>query len=326
MKYDTVEICLWNLCNADCPMCLYSCNPSSQGKLEPDIVRDIIKQAGTDERITKVVLTGGEPFLDKDFILEILHLGMVNGLYMICLTNGFWCENFQETYAFLRELKRNGLREIITSVDAYHRSFVDGHHIKNLLAALRELDIPSQVTVTLDQYNSANTFGYLKELDRWLCDTRVVFGRALPYRFHRPSACQGTCLLGGRGDKLRCNVGSTLYVHYDGDVYGCCFMPLSNNNDLVLGSVYRDSLSTILNTGGTNLFMNYLLMEQLPALFDYLKHAGHEVDRAYAGGCDFCIGSISDESCWKSIVPLLKQKEAAIARFIYLRERYSVHS
>jgi len=142
-------------CNCACTFCYYSCSPDRGGLMPVDMALDawqsLIDLAGSS---AKVHLTGGEPFLYWDRLLEILEAAQTRGLGRIDMveTNGFWAENDRIVLDRLRVLDRLGLNRLKISCDPFHQEFVDINTVGRLVSLADKFLGPERVLVRWRDY------------------------------------------------------------------------------------------------------------------------------------------------------------------------------
>jgi MoaA/NifB/PqqE/SkfB family radical SAM enzyme len=115
-------------CNAACEFCYYHCSPQKGGLMPVEtalaVWRSLKVLAG--ER-AKIHLTGGEPFLCWEHLVDILEEGGGQGLGQVDLieTNGFWATSDSLVQDHLQCLKSLGVQRLKVSVDPFHQEYVD---------------------------------------------------------------------------------------------------------------------------------------------------------------------------------------------------------
>ncbi|CUP53798.1 radical SAM protein [Bacteroides thetaiotaomicron] len=136
-------------CNAACKNCCFSCNPSIKARLSVKDMKEYIDQALNfyASSLKVLVLTGGESFLLKDDLVEILEYGSSKGLVTRVVTNGYWAQSYQKAYNTLLNLREHGLKEINYSTGDDHQEWVPYENIVNGCIAAMDLNLTCVVNV-----------------------------------------------------------------------------------------------------------------------------------------------------------------------------------
>jgi len=122
-------------CNAACEFCYYTCSPQKNGLMPVDMAISAWKPlkilAGEN---AKIHLTGGEPFLYWDHLLQILEQAEKQNLGKIDLieTNGFWATDEKIIKQRLKTLDALGMERLKISTDPFHQEFIDIEPIRRL--------------------------------------------------------------------------------------------------------------------------------------------------------------------------------------------------
>jgi len=142
-------------CNCACRFCYYNCSPERGGLMPVDTVigawQSLKKIAGDNARIH---ITGGEPFLCWDHLLEILTEAEKQNLTPLDMieTNGFWAKSESIITRRLKALDRLGMRRLKVSTDPFHLEFVDIEPVRRLAEIGTALLGPSRLLVRWRKY------------------------------------------------------------------------------------------------------------------------------------------------------------------------------
>ena len=142
-------------CNAACEFCYYHCSPQKAGLMPVETCiaawRSLKVLAG---QAARVHLTGGEPFLYWDHLLDILHAGTEQGLGPVDLveTNGFWATDERLVEERLNALVALGVRRFKVSIDPFHQEYVDLKPARRLARLAERVFGPARVLVRWEQY------------------------------------------------------------------------------------------------------------------------------------------------------------------------------
>lgn len=145
-------------CNAACRFCYYHCGPEAGGLMAVETAvaawAALRRLAG---ETAKVHLTGGEPFLVFERLLEICEqaqrLGLGGADYVE--TNAGWVTDQAEARRRLKALDAAGLRRLKISWDIFHEEFIPVEKVRFLTHAAREVLGSDRVLVRWEKYLDA---------------------------------------------------------------------------------------------------------------------------------------------------------------------------
>src|SRR3989304_3220701 len=142
-------------CNCACEFCYYNCSPDKGGLMPVDTAinawRSLKILAGEQARVH---LTGGEPFLYWERLIEILEQAKEEGLTPCDLieTNGFWAESDKIAAERLEVLDNLGVRRFKISTDPFHQEYVHAEVVRRLAKIAKEILGPQRVLVRWEKY------------------------------------------------------------------------------------------------------------------------------------------------------------------------------
>jgi MoaA/NifB/PqqE/SkfB family radical SAM enzyme len=142
-------------CNAECEFCYYNCSPKQGGLMPVEMVISCwksLKELAGDE--TKIHITGGEPFLYWEHLVEILQEAKKHNLGPVDMieTNGFWATDegiIKDRLKLLDELRINRLK---ISCDPFHQEYVDIDLVRRLAQSAKELLGENRILVRWEKY------------------------------------------------------------------------------------------------------------------------------------------------------------------------------
>ncbi len=142
-------------CNASCEFCYYNCSPEKNGLMPVDMAVSAwqsLKVLAGDK--ARVHITGGEPFLYWDRLVEILQEGKRQELGPLDMveTNGFWATDEGIIKERLKILDELGMHRLKISCDPFHQEYVDIEPVKRLAGIARELFGEKRVLVRWEKY------------------------------------------------------------------------------------------------------------------------------------------------------------------------------
>jgi len=142
-------------CNCACEFCYYNCNPDKGGLMPVDTAVNAwqsLKVLAGDN--AKIHITGGEPFLYWDHLLEILEQAQKQNLGKVDLieTNGFWATSDKIVTQRLKRLDELGMNRFKVSTDPFHQQYVDIEPVRRLAQIAAEMLGSERVLVRWQKY------------------------------------------------------------------------------------------------------------------------------------------------------------------------------
>jgi MoaA/NifB/PqqE/SkfB family radical SAM enzyme len=142
-------------CNAKCEFCYYNCSPEQDGLMPVDMAIGAwksLRELGGDG--AKIHITGGEPFLYWEHLVEILREAKKNNLGPADMieTNGFWAINEEIIKERIKILDELGMSRLKISCDPFHLEYVDIELVKRLANVAKELLGQDRVLVRWEKY------------------------------------------------------------------------------------------------------------------------------------------------------------------------------
>jgi MoaA/NifB/PqqE/SkfB family radical SAM enzyme len=142
-------------CNAECEFCYYNCSPKQGGLMPVEMVlncRRSLKNLAGDT--AKIHITGGEPFLYWEHLVEILKEVQKSNLGPVDMieTNGFWATEEEIIKDRLKTLDKLGMNRLKISCDPFHQEYVDIESVRRLARIAKELLGEGRVMVRWEKY------------------------------------------------------------------------------------------------------------------------------------------------------------------------------
>ena len=141
-----VALMLTRRCNMTCGHCSVASGPQVQGEPEAAELLDYLRQAAA-AGVRSVQLTGGEPMLREQVVLQLLRECRRLGLAAAMTTNGFWGSTLSDARRRLKALRRAGLGLLTVSYDRYHAEFQDPQPILNIARSAEALNFPMNINI-----------------------------------------------------------------------------------------------------------------------------------------------------------------------------------
>jgi MoaA/NifB/PqqE/SkfB family radical SAM enzyme len=282
-------------CNATCAHCSKSYGPHRTehlGKLE--IFRLMDQAVEIDDGLPLAFdLTGGEPFIDFELLLEIVSHGSRLGAQISCVTNAFWARNDDVTRSKLTGLRDSGLTLLSVSVSRFHQRYVSVDRVRRALAVASELGIDTELKGAVTRTDLKP--GGLR--DTWknaLSADWVSIFPILPHLRDSESLPEEEFYREPGLPQQRCP-GDMVCVDFDGLARSCCTLGYGDPF-LVVGNVHSMPLQKI-HEKFSHAGKQRILRESGPIEFARgVVAAGlaHRLRASYAGPCDLCLHIQSD--------------------------------
>lgn len=209
------------------------------------------------KEIGVVVLTGGECFLDMDYLLTLIR--HINSYNLVCrvVTNGFWATSKEHAINILTKCKEAGLTEINFSTGDDHLEYIPLDYVKNGIDAAVKLNLTVVVNIESGKDRIFNVDEFVKDeqISKLLTSDGISLPRltiingvwmpftqeALPFLppldkeiFH-PS-------------KDRCkNLFTAITISPTNRLLACCGLPVTYLKHLDLGNLAHHSITTLYN-------------------------------------------------------------------------------
>ena len=286
--HNNVVISFTNKCTANCDICCMNSSINNNERLSNEIVISAIDETA-DMGIKVLLFSGGEPLLYYDDLLMFLSRSKKHNMIVSLNTNAYWCNNYDDAKEKMLKLRRNGLANIITSLDIFHNKFISVNNIKIFLKAAKDTGLRPILNLC-GGYDQADQgiIELLKEVGSLLYNVDLRFfpvsfvGRAaqnldnhkLKYTY--------------RIDDIRCDAYQTIHILSNGNVCACC-CELNKEEPFVLGNLYDNSLSSIVNSYRKCVPYNLVLKKGFRWIAERVKSIIPDLlEIEYNNPCEFC--------------------------------------
>lgn len=270
-------------CNLHCPHCFVSRNPK---KLDSKTAITFLESCkGTD--IYKIGFSGGEPFLNLDFMLEVISWAYKNDFcFDQIMTNGDWWKTEEELLSTLRQIQDAGYDgNIGLSYDGFHNQDFDriktfarsvnhifGEESLNVQAVAdpsstpeQDTKLESELNILAEEYTAEV---YILPQTFQAADSRAWQSK----KWFKEDYCEGP--------------GQILFVHATGDIAPCCGFA-NENPALFIGNINTDTFDTLIKKACENKMVNICyntgLLKEAKMLYKEGKLPGITGDI-----CSFC--------------------------------------
>ncbi len=292
--WNSAGLLLTYKCNCRCEFCYYNCSPKQDGLMPTAIAigawQSLKNLAGD---TAKIHITGGEPFLYWEEMLQILKGAKKQKLGPVDMieTNGFWATDDETIRQRLKILDELGVRRLKISCDPFHQEYVNIEAVRRLAELAVEMLGTERVLVRWQKYLE-NPIP-MKDLPENLRDRQYMSAM-------KDYPCRFTGRAGGRlaelvaseplealtGKNCRGSFLSAKGVHIDpyGNIFSgtCSGIIIANVKQISLEDIWKEFhpaknelIETLFNNGPAGLLKK-------------AEGKGYKPSGLYAGKCHLC--------------------------------------
>lgn len=291
LHFEAAVIELTSKCNAHCGICYQSSGPVANiasPEVDLDTYKRVLGEIIKIEAIEPYIhLAGGEVMLFQDKTLNLISYAKKIGFLGIAITtNGFWGEDSDSARCIAKALRESGLTRIEVSWDYWHKDYISGESIKNVVSACKENNIETTLRMlTTTQHSVEESIKLLPMATFEICDC-IVSGPVLPIgrackelnarEFWGESNLHSTChamlnfTIQSTGEVSPCCAGF--------DATGCNFF--GNVNDCTSIGIYKRMNNSLL--------LRALVFYGPGALVQLLENQERYYTKKYTSMCDLC--------------------------------------
>ena len=188
IKLKGISFILTYQCNLDCAHCFFSHDSRKGCVLGPTTVKNCLDDIQDIFHLEWLHVTGGEPFLFQNSLMEIIKIGKDHGISNIgTVTNAFWATSRDIAIRLLDKFKDAGLTGLCVSADSFHQAYIPLERIKNAIHAMKYLNLNGHSFVVScfigptkrDSPQDKKTLAILEELKDFGIPLAEVFVRPL---------------------------------------------------------------------------------------------------------------------------------------------------
>lgn len=245
-------------CSAACSNCCFECSPQRKEKLPLQTALTHIDNAiSTFKEIGVVVLTGGECFLDLEYLLTLIR--HIHSLNLVCrvVTNGFWAKSKEIALNILTQCKEAGLNEINFSTGDDHLEYVPLECVKTGIDAASKLNLTVVVNIesgkdrifNVDEFVKDENIAELVNSDgSTLPKLTIINGVWMPFTQEALPFLPKLDKDVFHPSKDRCkNLFTALTISPTNRLLACCGLPVLYLQHLDLGNLDKNSITTLYN-------------------------------------------------------------------------------
>lgn len=281
-------------CNASCAHCSAACGPSrKEGLTTEEVFRLMDEAAALGSSPLEFSITGGEPFLDREQLRDVIAHGTSLGAIVSCISNAFWARSPQRAIDVLAPLHAAGLRMIGISTSRYHQQYVPAECVRNAIEGARRWGIRSVLKQALVRSDLAAKDSAPIEAAAALADEVERF--AVIGSGRSATAIPDDDRITQQGIPLGRCPSTDMMVATDGRVLACCTSgPIGTWLDM--GNIRREPFAIALNRLDSSAIQRRLRQSGPASLLPAVILAGHgdRLRPTYLDACDLCTHLASD--------------------------------
>lgn len=285
LYYNTIGFLLTNRCKIGCQVCCYSCRNDNHTELPIEKIMDCIDQARGERHIRHIAISGGDPFLCYEKLIEIISYSKRNNFETSCYTNASWCTSNTKTEKILNELQEAGLDILRISIDCQHSKHIPVGYYKRLLEKIRKYNIKVFIntgilgndllknTELISSIGKETVFGFNMQIfpfsrigDAAKMDEELFF-RAL----NLPD--------------LKCPRNPILLIDAFGNVFAC---EMCLNNSYSVGNIFENELHMLIQKAKTEPYYLLVKKEGVVGVAKAMENAGISAPFPFVTSCEFC--------------------------------------
>jgi len=301
---DSVHLIYTNKCNIKCNHCVYSCSPEKKLKLNLEKSLSLL-DSFPKFKIKHLGISGGEPLLYLNEVLQIIFKAKKQGLKVTLLSNGFWGSSIEKAEEIVSKLKKAGVTLLRISSDDFHQKFIPQQNIFNILDASRKQNLCVSLSFAFlndysqlgfvakyrDYFNKINS----KEELGFIFQPVQPIGRAFK-KIPKEKFVSSKRLF----KKEKCPLNE-LAVSYSGKGFACCNVFFDSNPVFMLNGLALDSPEKLFESYQKSPLI-FFLRKKGPYFITKLaeKHKLKKIKTIqpgnYVGLCSYCVHNLKQYS------------------------------
>ena len=132
-----ITVLLTYRCPAACAHCVFECDNTRTATVDGEVARRLIEAASRQSPPPALSFSGGEPFLQRAMLSELMAFGKARGMESEVVTSCAWIRDRARARKVLADLARRGLSTFCASYDRFHAAFIPAARVRaGVLAAL----------------------------------------------------------------------------------------------------------------------------------------------------------------------------------------------
>jgi hypothetical protein len=233
-----IGLVLTEQCPVGCKHCLASC--TMQASDLPPLRTHLtwIAKVSRVDRCQSVSITGGEPFVYFERLLQVVGACRNHGLRATVFTSAYWATSDQIAALRLRLLAQAGLAGITVSSDRYHQESIPLPNVARVLDAAKECGVEPRLALTYGPLGAGRD--RVKRALRRQLGQRTLQGVQIEaggiVNAGRARDLEFPATLPAEQSKFVCNALGPV-IQRDGTVTSCCRATLPAASPLIIGDL-----------------------------------------------------------------------------------------
>ena len=291
-------------CTAACKNCCFGCNPKFRKKLSLQQMKNYIDQSIScyKHSLRVLVLTGGECFLLKNDLKEIIKYATSKGLLTRVVTNGYWAKTYQQAYETLLSLRDDGLKEINFSTGDEHQEWVAYENIVNGCMASIDLGLTCIVNVETHDTSKFKAKTLLEDHQlksyfdkkKYKNPLRIDNGLWIPFNKNSKISYDSIEFKEDITSKRCTSLFSTISINPYSQMLACCGLTSERIEPLRLGSLQHCSIKELYELQFRDLLKIWLFVEGSYSVLQYIYGKRGIKKRIVGHTCHICAEIFKD--------------------------------
>ncbi|EGQ3121513.1 YydG family peptide radical SAM peptide maturase [Staphylococcus pseudintermedius] len=310
--YDkSVSINLTSKCNATCDHCCFSCSPKSTIKMEDFYIRETVLEFAKDSNVEVISFTGGEIFLNYEFLEELLKITKNYNKKVTLISNSFWGNSRKLLEKYFSDFYKYNVVALTISYDEYHSPFVKLKSIKNIFEyrmKYPEIQVSLNMAVTKDKMSD----NILRELGSSILGAKITKFPMISVGAAKDKISKENIHnfynINKDREVLYCP-GFEIVYHHDGEIYPCC-SPAIFETPITLRENKNQTLTRTVEKLNSNLLLYIIRKEGFNWFLDILREENmlHQFDipTDFPSVCSICGSLFSTEEKIKFFKPFME--------------------
>jgi pyruvate-formate lyase-activating enzyme len=312
MNYDVVGFIFTEKCNFTCKHCCVESHPRANTVMSIEEICRCIDDATRQEGILEIGISGGEPFLFRQHLSQIISYAAERNFSVSVTSNAFWATSEARAHALLGELNTRGLKCLNISISPFHLEFIDPERIRNAAKASLRLGMKTRVNCV---YTRSFRVEDARRLLGELADhVEIVAIPCLPAgRASQQVPTDEFPLMSGPPNGSCRQHFTKLAVTAEGEVFPCC-SPGGFTEPLRVGNIRTQQLDDIVAGMENNLLIQVLDTVGPSFFVPFIRRALGEgfLDGPFVDQCHLCNTMMSNAAMREVVRAALAQFEGEL--------------
>jgi Radical SAM superfamily len=308
-------------CTAACDHCCFGCSPRAQDAIPIPRLHALIDEAVRVPSIRQIGFTGGECFLLRRHLVDLVARAHRHGFATRAISNGYWAVGEAAARDRLLPLRAAGLDQLMLSTGSFHQRFVPVERVEIAARTAALLGIGTRIAVEACDQSTFDAAGLRASLAELVHDGRVSIGeepwipdaggRGTTELSHATASPEQAARALGPCTQVL----NVLTVTPRMELTACCGFPNEELPQLAIGSVAERPLDVVLRESRTMLLPMWLRCDGPSGIAEFVaRHdADYHVPR-FASICHACVSIQRDPRVNAVIVRHAAEIVAHVAR------------